>query len=528
MELEEVSPSTQTQVSAFSVVSLSAFNVQEASVKVDSLKTSDECSDFCAALEDLLFQFNANNSAQLGLEELRAINSISWICIRCSRKTVTLLASEFKEQILALGAKKEESKPVESTPIESKNEVVSQVESLPPSSGKTAAKRSSTSPKRKGNKKKVKTNAEKHEDLVKTSNPFQALTPVESSDIEVDDSEDVVDEPTSVIADHTPTAPVAQLAPTSVNTNQPETSSSDVDQAEIKPKRVPPIVIDEQYNTPGLLADLSGHIGTKLMGKIVGGKLKVFPETIDAHRKIQNFVSVKKLKSHTYELAEEKQLKTVIRGLPSDYDTNEIIQALGELNIVPEHVTVMRNRSKNVNMPLFLVVSKKTPENQKIFKVTSIGYYKIKVESLNKNSMPAQCYRCQLFYHHSRFCNREPKCLKCGLNHLTRDCKKNTDSPAKCANCDGSHPANYSGCPKNPKNLKPSKPPAKNVWDERAKVLEKQKINKNENANKNEKKNTSVSPASSDTKILLDQMSAMMSQFGTMFQMVMSTLGNKI
>ncbi|GFQ71315.1 nucleic-acid-binding protein from transposon X-element [Trichonephila clavata] len=205
------------------------------------------------------------------------------------------------------------------------------------------------------------------------------------------------------------------------------------------------------------------------MGKIVGGKLKVFPETIDAHRKIQNFVSVKKLKSHTYELAEEKQLKTVIRGLPSDYDTNEIIQALGELNIVPEHVTVMRNRSKNVNMPLFLVVSKKTPENQKIFKVTSIGYYKIKVESLNKNSMPAQCYRCQLFYHHSRFCNREPKCLKCGLNHLTRDCKKNTDSPAKCANCDGSHPANYSGCPKNPKNLKPSKPPAKNVWDERAK-----------------------------------------------------------
>ncbi|GFR12674.1 nucleic-acid-binding protein from transposon X-element [Trichonephila clavata] len=469
MELEEVSPSTPSQVSAFSVVSLSAFNVQEANVKVDSLKTSDECSDFCAALEDLLFQFNANNSAQLGLEELRAINSISWICIRCSRKTVTLLASEFKEQILALGAKKEESKPVESTPIESKNEVVSQVESLPPSSGKTAAKRSSTSPKRKGNKKKVKTNAEKHEDLVKTSNPFQALTPVESSDIEVDDSEDVVDEPTSVIADHTPTAPVAQLAPTSVNTNQPETSSSDVDQAEIKPKRVPPIVIDEQYNTPGLLADLSGHIGTKLMGKIVGGKLKVFPETIDAHRKIQNFVSVKKLKSHTYELAEEKQLKTVIRGLPSDYDTIEIIQALGELNIVPEHVTVMRNRSKNVNMPLFLVVSKKTPENQKIFKVTSIGYYKIKVESLNKNSMPAQCYRCQLFYHHSRFCNREPKCLKCGLNHLTRDCKKNTDSPAKCANCDGSHPANYSGCPKNPKNLKPSKPPAKNVWDERAK-----------------------------------------------------------
>ncbi|GFQ71537.1 nucleic-acid-binding protein from transposon X-element, partial [Trichonephila clavata] len=143
-----------------------------------------------------------------------------------------------------------------------------------------------------------------------------AIAPVESSDIEVDDSEDIVDEPPSVIADHTPTAPVAQLATTSINASQPASSSSDVDQAIIKPKRVPSIVIDEQYNTPGLLVDLSEHIGTKLMGKIVGGKLKVFPETIDAHRKIQNFVSVKKLKSHTYELAEEKQLKTVIRGPP--------------------------------------------------------------------------------------------------------------------------------------------------------------------------------------------------------------------
>ncbi|GFQ64343.1 hypothetical protein TNCT_582861 [Trichonephila clavata] len=262
MELEKVSPSS-SQVSVFSVVSLSAFNVSEANLKVDSLSTSEECSDFCAALEDLLFQFNANNSSQLGLEELRAINSISWICIRCSRKAVTLLAAEFKEQILALGAKQEVNQS-----IESKNEVVSPVESVLPSSGKTAFKRSSTSPKRKG-KKKVKTTAEKHEDLIETSNSFQAIAPVESSDIELDDSEDIVDEPPSVIADHTPTAPVAQLAATIINVNQPATSSSDVDQALIKLKRVPPIVIDEQYNTPGLLVDLSDPIGIKLMGKIV-------------------------------------------------------------------------------------------------------------------------------------------------------------------------------------------------------------------------------------------------------------------
>ncbi|GFU36107.1 nucleic-acid-binding protein from transposon X-element [Trichonephila clavipes] len=218
-------------------------------------------------------------------------------------------------------------------------------------------------------------------------------------------------------------------------------------------KRTPPIVIDEQYNTPGLLLEISEVVG-KSYGQDRRRKLKVFPEDANAHRKIQNFISVKKLKSHTYEMAGEKQLKTVIRGLPSDFDVDEIIQELGTHNITPEHVSVMRNRKQNKNMPLFLVVSRKCSANQAIFQVTSIGYYKIKVEPLDKNSMPAQCYRCQLFYHHSRFCNREPKCLKCSQSHLTRDCTKKPDAPAKCANCGGPHPANFSGCEKK----KPKKP----------------------------------------------------------------------
>ncbi|GFY62691.1 nucleic-acid-binding protein from transposon X-element [Trichonephila inaurata madagascariensis] len=68
--------------------------------------------------------------------------------------------------------------------------------------------------------------------------------------------------------------------------------------------------------------------------------------------------------------------------------------------------------------------------------------------------MPPQCYRCQEFFHHSRLCNRAPKCLKCSGSHLTAECKKSVKSPAKCANCGGPHPANFSGCPNNPINGK--------------------------------------------------------------------------
>jgi len=36
--------------------------------------------------------------------------------------------------------------------------------------------------------------------------------------------------------------------------------------------------------------------------------------------------------------------------------------------------------------------------------------------------------------------------VKCGGIHLTTTCKKSPDLPAKCAICDGEHPANYNGC----------------------------------------------------------------------------------
>ncbi|GFU23043.1 nucleic-acid-binding protein from transposon X-element [Trichonephila clavipes] len=96
-------------------------------------------------------------------------------------------------------------------------------------------------------------------------------------------------------------------------------------------------------------------------------------------------------------------------------------------------------------MPLFLV--KKNEENKQIFQITNIGFFRVVIEPLKGSSMPPNCYRCQEIYHHSRLCNRAPKCLKCSGSHLTADCKKSMKSPAKCANCGGPHPANFSGCP---------------------------------------------------------------------------------
>ncbi|GFT20458.1 hypothetical protein NPIL_499481 [Nephila pilipes] len=92
-----------------------------------------------------------------------------------------------------------------------------------------------------------------------------------------------------------------------------------------KKKKVAPIILDESVNTPNLLKELSEKTGSMVLGRFINGKLKALLATPNEHRIIQNYISVKKLKSHTYEMQHQKMLKVVVRGLPSDYDIKELI-----------------------------------------------------------------------------------------------------------------------------------------------------------------------------------------------------------
>ncbi|GFU00160.1 nucleic-acid-binding protein from transposon X-element [Nephila pilipes] len=102
------------------------------------------------------------------------------------------------------------------------------------------------------------------------------------------------------------------------------------------------------------------------------------------HRIIQNFISVKNLKSHTFEMQNEKMLKVVIRGLPADYDIKKLISEIQLQRLNPDHVSVLCNRRNNTNMPLFLVVLKIITETQDIYNICNIGYFRVKIEALRK------------------------------------------------------------------------------------------------------------------------------------------------
>jgi hypothetical protein len=62
-----------------------------------------------------------------------------------------------------------------------------------------------------------------------------------------------------------------------------------------------------------------------------------------------------------------------------------------------------------------------------------------------KRQIP-QCQNCQSYGYTRTYCAHNPLCVKCGGKHLSTTCSKSSDLPAKCALCEGVHPANYKGC----------------------------------------------------------------------------------
>ncbi|GFY38758.1 nucleic-acid-binding protein from transposon X-element [Trichonephila inaurata madagascariensis] len=130
-----------------------------------------------------------------------------------------------------------------------------------------------------------------------------------------------------------------------------------------KGRPIAPIAIDSQRNATELLDQLGKFCDTPFEGRYENGKLRVFSASAEEHRLIQKYISDNKLRSHTFEMAHNKQLKVVIRGLPTDFDQEELMSELHSFGFKPNHISLLRNRKTNTNMPLFLETLPKCPEN---------------------------------------------------------------------------------------------------------------------------------------------------------------------
>ncbi|RVE42337.1 hypothetical protein evm_013011 [Chilo suppressalis] len=112
---------------------------------------------------------------------------------------------------------------------------------------------------------------------------------------------------------------------------------------------------------------------------------------------------------------------------------------------------------------LFLVILDLSREGKKIFSIKAICHISnIRFEPPRKRGIVGQCHNCQLYGHSARFCFARAWCVKCTLDHGTKDCTRPRvpipENPPSCVLCGGEHTANYRGCPKAPQRAKTAAP----------------------------------------------------------------------
>ncbi|GFW10050.1 RNA-directed DNA polymerase from mobile element jockey [Trichonephila clavipes] len=359
-----------------------SFDVMAATEYIENCTTCAESEDLCGVLDEILFTLeDVDAEAQITPERLRLVNLVQWAALKCSRRSIRLQNAEFKKYIREVELSRRT--PTAASPASQQKRPLAKRQPASPQEDVPSKKQAKS-------ERKLPRTSTSPRHIEDSSSMEEGETSAEESSVEIDSAKPAK----SAIAQSSPAAKVAESA------SAPESSQKDHGFTTVgrNGKRISPIVIDAQSNATELLTQIGNLCSnTSLQGRFENGKLRVFPTSAEEHRIIQKFVSDKKMRSHTFEMAHNKQLKVVLRGLPTDYNQEELMSELSTLGFKPNHISLLRNRKTNTNMPLFLVTL---------------------------------CYRCQEFFHHSRFCTRAPKCLKCSGGHLTSECTKSAKAPA--------------------------------------------------------------------------------------------------
>lgn len=135
---------------------------------------------------------------------------------------------------------------------------------------------------------------------------------------------------------------------------------------------------------------------------------------------------------HSYTPRHLRPYRIVIRNLHFSTLSNDISSALAELGHSVKHVYNVKNKNK-CPLPLFFVDILTQNNNKDALDIKFLLNTKVSIEKPHKKARgPPQCHNCQLYGHTRNNCCHEPKCVKCGGNHLTNECSKDRHSRSIC------------------------------------------------------------------------------------------------
>ncbi|GFW62892.1 probable RNA-directed DNA polymerase from transposon BS [Trichonephila clavipes] len=190
----------------------------------------------------------------------------------------------------------------------------------------------------------------------------------------------------------------------------------------------------------------------KIRSRTTGEFIKLYTDNLEQFHELLTFAEKTKFQFYEIKPKNERPIKVVLKGLPRNFKVEEIQADLEELGFTPEKVNQLIGRRSKQPIPVFLVTLPRSIENLKIFHLKTLSYLSIRVEGYNGKGV-TQCYTCNHFHHNSENCHLNPRCLKCGEGHITRECPITERlETAYCINCEMyGHMANWRGCPCFPK-----------------------------------------------------------------------------
>jgi hypothetical protein len=224
-------------------------------------------------------------------------------------------------------------------------------------------------------------------------------------------------------------------------------------------KRCPPIVV----NTDEVVA-LKKTITEKikieksnfLIKSINKNKHIIYSNSFNDLKKMREGFDKEKIQFYTYSHKEEKPINLVLKDLYGNYDCQDILGFLKELEtdkykfMKVLRLSTRKTKINNQTLPIYIVQATAGSEVSEIFNIKYIENCKVRWEKLKKGEY-SQCMKCQRFGHSAYNCHMNPRCVKCGEEHLAQDCKIAKESPKsnlKCVLCNKEgHPASYRNCP---------------------------------------------------------------------------------
>lgn len=210
----------------------------------------------------------------------------------------------------------------------------------------------------------------------------------------------------------------------------------------------PPIYIPDVVDVSNMICNIGKIIPKEHFSfkSLNNNQIRLMVNKVDSYRTLVKYLEGRSIGFHTFQLKQERSYRVVIKGLHHSTPIEDIKAALLCLGHGVRNVTNVRSRVSKEPLPMFFVDLDPQTNNKEIYNIRHINNAIVTVEAPIKRDELVQCHRCQLFGHTKAYCKRPFSCVKCGLNHPTAECTKNTNTPARCINCLKSHTANYKGC----------------------------------------------------------------------------------